>query len=165
MTHREDVARSRDIFARWHALAERRLDHLTELFETGRWRRYHSEADFLENIREARTAVDIWRDLATREASRDNTAVDVSWLGRGAAASSRVVASQDRVHRLAPPQAPLPAEMLLSDVLTAAAAGQVAWEEAPSMPEVDAPDMEIAPEPVLDLTTIHERYPLLRNAL
>ena len=50
MTHRADVARGRDIVARWCNLAERRLEYLTELFETGRWRRFHSERAFLENI-------------------------------------------------------------------------------------------------------------------
>ena len=34
MTHRKDVARGRDIIARWCNLAERRLEYLTDLFET-----------------------------------------------------------------------------------------------------------------------------------
>src|SRR5882724_7693549 len=80
MTDRLDVARGRDTVARWCALAEQRLEHLTELFETGRWRRYHSELSFLENIQEAKNAVETWRSLATREASLDNSAVDISWL-------------------------------------------------------------------------------------
>ena len=83
------MARGRDIVARWCALAEQRLEYLTELFETGRWRRFHSELAFLENIQEAKTAVETWRGLATREASRQNSAVDISWhgrAGRGAAA-------------------------------------------------------------------------------
>ena len=54
MTHRHDVARGRDIVARWVILAEQRLEYLTELFETGRWRRYHGERAFLENIQEAK---------------------------------------------------------------------------------------------------------------
>jgi uncharacterized repeat protein (TIGR03809 family) len=90
MTHRADEARGRDIFARWQTLAERRLDYLTMLFETGRWRRYHGERAFLENIQEAKIAVETWRDLVTREALRDNSAVDISWLGRGGAARHRV---------------------------------------------------------------------------
>jgi len=69
MTHRQeavrDVARGRDIAARWCALAEQRLEHLSEMFETGRWRRYHSEIAFLENIQEAKRAVQTWRVLAT----------------------------------------------------------------------------------------------------
>ena len=82
MAHPADVARGRNIVARWCNLAERRLEHLTELFETGRWRRYHTELEFLENIQEAKTAVETWRDLLNREASLDNTAIDLTWLGR-----------------------------------------------------------------------------------
>ncbi|WLB59090.1 TIGR03809 family protein [Bradyrhizobium japonicum] len=59
------MARGRDIAARWCALAEQRLEHLSEMFETGRWRRYHSEIAFLENIQEAKRAVQTWRALAT----------------------------------------------------------------------------------------------------
>src|SRR5258705_3925674 len=81
MTHQLDVARGRDTVARWCALAEQRLEYLTELFETGRWRRFHSELAFLENIQEAKTAVGIWRDLSLREASRDNSEAAFAWLG------------------------------------------------------------------------------------
>jgi uncharacterized repeat protein (TIGR03809 family) len=67
MTHRHEAARGRDIAARWCALAEQRLEHLTEMFETGRWRRFHSEVAFLENIQEAKRAVVTWRALAAGE--------------------------------------------------------------------------------------------------
>jgi uncharacterized repeat protein (TIGR03809 family) len=70
MTHRHDAGRSaagREIAARWCALAEQRLEHLSEMFETGRWRRYHSELAFLENIQEAKRAVQTWRALANGE--------------------------------------------------------------------------------------------------
>ena len=82
MAHPADVARGRNIVARWCNLAERRLEYLTELFETGRWRRFHTELEFLENIQEAKTAVATWRDLLSREAALDNTAIDMTWLGR-----------------------------------------------------------------------------------
>ena len=82
MAHPADVARGRNIVARWCNLAEQRLEHLTELFESGRWRRYHTELDFLENIQEAKAAVETWRALARREASLDNNSVDLAWLGR-----------------------------------------------------------------------------------
>jgi uncharacterized repeat protein (TIGR03809 family) len=101
MTHQLDVARGRDVAARWCALAEARLEHLTELFETGRWRRYHSERAFLENIQEAKAAVETWRDLSLREASRNNNALDMSWLGRAKAALAR---SERRDHQVKPPQ-------------------------------------------------------------
>ena len=82
MAHPADVARGRNIVARWCNLAEQRLEYLTELFETGRWRRYHTELEFLENIQEAKAAVETWRDLLSREAALDNTAIDMAWLGR-----------------------------------------------------------------------------------
>src|SRR5438309_11907206 len=65
MTHRIDVTCGHLLAARWHTLAEQRLEHLTELFESGRWRRYHSERAFLENIKEAKFAVETWRGLST----------------------------------------------------------------------------------------------------
>src|ERR1700731_1524729 len=101
MTHRLDVARGRDIVGRWCALAEQRLDHLTELFETGRWRRYHSELAFLENIQEAKAAVELWRDLVSREDSRDHSGIDGSWLGP---------TRPDRAHRFQWQPAPNPVE-------------------------------------------------------
>jgi uncharacterized repeat protein (TIGR03809 family) len=165
MEHHADVARSRDIFARWSALAEQRLEYLTELFETGRWRRYHSEHAFLENIQEAKTAVEIWRDLATREASRDNTAIDISWLGRRRAAPPRGAALPDQVHRLVPRPVPIEAEPPLPEVSAAAETATVRSDEAPCAPDADVPAPEDVPAPLPDVTSIELRYPLLRNAL
>jgi len=149
MTHRFGVARGRGIVARWCALAEQRLEYLTELFETGRWRRFHTERAFLENIQEAKTAVEVWRGLATREASRNNAAVDLSWLGRTGTPPPRETTRR---------------------VAMAAEADHIASFEAPSAPDSDSPVMaepgiEDASELVPDLEAIEERYPLLRNAL
>ncbi|MCG6203238.1 TIGR03809 family protein [Rhodopseudomonas sp. HC1] len=77
-----DAMRGRAIVERWCVLAEQRLEYLTELFETGRWRRFFTEVAFLENIQEAKAAVDTWRDLLYREATDDNLPVDLSWLGQ-----------------------------------------------------------------------------------
>ena len=142
MTHRTDLSRGRDIVARWCALAEQRLDHLTELFETGRWRRYHGELDFLENIREAKAAVETWRNLLTREASLDNTAIDLSWLGR-----RRVIAT-------APPL-PVVASRPEPQPLHAEAASAARKAEA----------LEQTAALAQDIVAMQERYPLLRNAL
>src|SRR5271170_2618987 len=101
MTYRSDVTRGRNVVARWCALAERRLEYLTELFETGRWRRFHSETAFLENIREAKAAVETWRDLLTREASLDNSTIDMSWLSR-VAPSRQAIPTPARRPVLAP---------------------------------------------------------------
>ena len=103
MTHRLDVAVGRDVVARWCNLAEQRLEYLTELFETGRWRRFHTELAFLENIQEAKAAVETWRNLLMREASLDNSAVDMSWLGH----TQSALPSAERL-RDGPDRAPSP---------------------------------------------------------
>jgi uncharacterized repeat protein (TIGR03809 family) len=181
MTHRQDVARGRDIVARWCNLAEQRLDHLTELFESGRWRRYHSEAAFLENIREAKAAVETWRNLLTREASRENYALDISWLGRARTTLPKD-AQPRRVHPFSLQPGALTAEPVCSVVPIALDAFRVSSSEARSVPTVDAPAIEpdlppvadMIPEPALDsasaltldiISSIQERYPLLRNRL
>ena len=164
MTQLSDVARGRDVLARWCNLAEQRLDYLTELFETGRWRRFHSEIAFLENIREAKSAVEIWRDLSMREASPDNFAVDVSWLGR-ADAMPRSQTQRDSQHRISSPPVHFAAE------LAAKATPSVTAIDAPAF-KPDLPALELALGPAPDasqpppgLAPIHDRYPLLRNAL
>jgi len=55
MTHRFEVTHDPAVVARWCALAQQRLDYLTELFQNGRWRRYYSHTAFIENIKEAKT--------------------------------------------------------------------------------------------------------------
>jgi uncharacterized repeat protein (TIGR03809 family) len=160
MTHRLDVARGRDIVARWCDLAERRLEYLTELFETGRWRRFHSELSFLENIQEAKSAVEIWRDLAMREASRDNSAVDISWLGRSRGSLPRGERLRDQVHRLQPQTVERVDAPAASEVLVAAEAEHVPSDDAPS-----APAMRNVSKSMMDIDGIGQRYPLLRNAL
>jgi uncharacterized repeat protein (TIGR03809 family) len=157
MASQLDVARGREIVARWCKLAEQRLDYLTELFETGRWRRFYSEGTFLENVREAKAAVEAWRDLLSREGSRDNRAIDMSWIGRAATALPL------SPFRHGPLQAPRIAEI-----------PRHAPRENPILPEdsgvglsvtrsKDAPENAIALVP--DLAAIAERYPLLRNTL
>jgi uncharacterized repeat protein (TIGR03809 family) len=65
MTDRlDDVAGYGALASRWHALAEQRLEYLTELFESDRWRRYYSERSFLQNLQEAKAAVETWRKLS-----------------------------------------------------------------------------------------------------
>jgi uncharacterized repeat protein (TIGR03809 family) len=172
MTHGLDVARGRHIVARWCKLAEQRLQYLTELFETGRWRRYHSERDFLENIQEARAAVETWRDLLTREASRDNSAVDMSWLGRGRAALPRAEMLRDQLRRLPLQPLPTPVEPPRRDIAVAAKAVDVFSDEALSVLKSGlqsrpsaARDPVDATEHAPDIAAIQHRYPSLRHAL
>ncbi|HMM89830.1 TIGR03809 family protein [Bradyrhizobium sp.] len=173
MAHPADVARGRNIVARWCNLAEQRLDYLTELFETGRWRRFHSEREFLENIQEAKAAVATWRDLLNREASLDNTTIDLAWLGRrGTLRLPLTPLPRDEGYRrpivsLQPQAAPIaaapPPRDMPADFLVALENRIAVAEDALPAPDVVA--LDELPVPVLDLDAMKNRYPLLRNAL
>jgi uncharacterized repeat protein (TIGR03809 family) len=165
MTQRADLKRGRDIVARWCNLAEQRLEHLTELFESGRWRRYHTELAFLQNIQEAKTAVETWRDLL-REASLDPSEVVALRLHAARSAPPRDNRLLEPAPRLQPQIAPIavaPPRDIPGDVLIALESQLVASDEAPSAPDI--PDLDDIRLPPLDLEGMKRRYPLLRNAL
>jgi uncharacterized repeat protein (TIGR03809 family) len=152
MTHRNDAARGADVLGRWRMLAEQRLEHLTELFESGRWRRYHSERTFLENIKEAKSAVETWRGLSTQKGIPQKS------VTRTAAAQSILRRALEPI----PVTAPEPIEMP-----KAAEIAFAALDKAPAAP-VDLLALERAldvPGPALDFAAIEQRYPLLRNSL
>ena len=173
MTHRQGVACGRDIAARWCALAEQRLEHLTEMFETGRWRRYHSELAFFENIQEAKRAVATWRALATGEDVSVASAIGTSALGWSPARVSRGPTPRLHVQTVQPKavhidaQAWAPVEFdatmdqLLAEVIEASIVP--AAEPPPAAPEGVAPVPRVS-EFTLSLDGIEARYPLLRNA-
>jgi uncharacterized repeat protein (TIGR03809 family) len=161
MTKPSDVARGREIIERWCVLAEQRLGYLTELFETGRWRRYYGERAFLENIQEAKTAVETWRLLLSQKTSA-NSAIDMSWLDRRKPIPPRKASIlRDELRPALPrflqlvvdrtaaePPADLPLEQSpLKQVEPASTVDDKAWEQG------------------LDLAVMQQRYPLLRNAL
>jgi uncharacterized repeat protein (TIGR03809 family) len=161
MTLRTDVARGRDLLSRWCALAEHRLEYLTEMFESGRWRRYYSEMAFLENIKEAKIAVETWRGLSTPGAGAmlGPSPIEISWSGPARAARMRKVEPFAAAVAIEPKvdfaRSDDDAELFLPD------------EEAPSAPAVDMAALEEALDnpAALDLTAIEQRYPLLRNTL
>jgi uncharacterized repeat protein (TIGR03809 family) len=157
MTIRTDVAHGRDLLSRWCALAETRLDYLTEMFESGRWRRYYSEIAFLENIKEAKIAVETWRGLSTPGAMLGPSPIEISWSGPARAARMRKVEPFAAAVAVGPQ-----AELAGRDE-----ADPVLLDEAPAVPDVDMTALEQALDnPVaLDLTAIEQRYPLLRNTL
>jgi uncharacterized repeat protein (TIGR03809 family) len=138
MTHRLDVAHRPDLVARWCTLAEQRLEYLTELFKTGRWRRYYSDAAFLENIQEAKTMVALWRNLSMHQARGESTGLAVLDVQPGSAPIVVKAAHETR--------------------LAATLAELVRPSEAPSAP---------APEPREEVPAgvelIPDRYSLLRN--
>lgn len=154
MTYQLDVAIGRDVVARWCALAEQRLEYLTELFETGRWRRFHSEGAFLENIQEAKTAVETWRDLSLREASRNIQGIDMSWLGR----ARRRGIWRDPVHL------PKVAEIAVAKPPAPAVIAEL--DSSPADKPSGARLSDDNPTELMQkLMTVVERYPLLRNRL
>jgi uncharacterized repeat protein (TIGR03809 family) len=179
MTQRPDVARGREIIARWCTLAERRLEYLTQLYETGRWRRYHSERAFLENIQEAKAAVKTWQDLLTREASRDNMKVDVSWLGRKALGTASVLPEA----ALVSPEISRSVYAAISQAIDPSPREKLSPREKPPEPliEVRPAEVELRPtepelppsveperDPInlaLNVLGIHNRYPSLRNVM
>jgi uncharacterized repeat protein (TIGR03809 family) len=171
MAQRPDLARAQEILDRWCALAEQRLDHLTELFETGRWRRYHSELSFLENIQEAKSAVETWRKLATREASLDNSAVDISWLNGPKPVPPRCNPLSG--YYIPPPrraEVRNGGEIVEAPIAPRMSEGVLAI--AVKMTSEPVASNGVTPAPVdngwqqtLDLNAMQERYPLLKNAL
>lgn len=188
MTHQLDVARGCGVVARWCALAEARLQHLTELFETGRWRRYHSERTFHENIQEAKAAVETWRDLSLREVSRNDDAVDMSRLGRPGMALAPRKRKDD--HAKPPQPAAISAEppSAVSIVPESDSPGPIQAIPEETSPEETSPEEVILEEVRIDevrleeapsaalacdasegtrniAAAILERYPQLRNTL
>jgi uncharacterized repeat protein (TIGR03809 family) len=169
MAHPADVARGRNIVARWCNLAEQRLEYLTDLFETGRWRRFHSEREFLENIQEAKAAVATWRDLLSREAALDNTQIDLSWLGRRRTAPlpltplPRDEGFRHPVAQLQPAPIAVAPPREVPDVLAVLESRLEVVDEIP--PVHDALVLDDIPFPALDLDVMKQRYPALRTAL
>lgn len=52
---------------KWRDLAERRRQYLAELQQSGRWRRYYTEENFLTEMRAAIRAAEEWARVAPDE--------------------------------------------------------------------------------------------------
>lgn len=72
------------------------------MFETGRWRRYHSEIAFLENIQEAKRAVETWRALATGGGVAEATAGVTSASGWSPAPDQQAQTMQPKAVHIVP---------------------------------------------------------------
>jgi uncharacterized repeat protein (TIGR03809 family) len=64
----------RSLVVRWRILAQKRLDHLIELYESGRWKLYYDEPEFLALIQETRSALKVWHELAPPDSQFDKPA-------------------------------------------------------------------------------------------
>lgn len=186
--HASDISRGRQILSRFLALAEERLAHLTELYETGRWKHYFTQAELLENVRDAKKAVDAWRLLVSTEALPNNRPVDLDWLNHGRPLPPRRHLLPDVEHRqlsarfterLPEPDLetvafnPLPAvaDSIRIDVpaMVASARMAVVPQPEPIVVAVTAPKpVAESPKPApwqnsLDFALMRDRYPLLRK--
>lgn len=188
-----DAMRGRAIVERWCVLAEQRLEYLTELFESGRWRRFFTEVAFLENIQEAKAAVETWRDLLYREATIDNHPINLSWLGHNQNLAPRPIfylseetaAEPTRIFDIIPPQSAPEPVTLYSVTLPAMPEASEPVAEAlelvqphlsivppaepddgldPDFLDILEPEAPPAWQHALDLGVLAERYPLLRKA-
>jgi uncharacterized repeat protein (TIGR03809 family) len=52
------------IARRWLALVERRQEHFIELSNTGRWRHYYTQTEFLDEMRKVLRVRDQWATIA-----------------------------------------------------------------------------------------------------
>lgn len=180
------MACSRDVAARWCALAEQRLEHLSEMFETGRWRRYHSELAFLENIQEAKRAVQTWRAIVAGEDVAAAAASVTSAFGWSPATLSRM-APREQPQTVQPKAVHIQPETAVPVALDPTPNVLAEIVEAPIAPIVTAPpvapvaaiasfrqtfsppaaEIVAAPERVVEfifsLDGLEAKYPLLRN--
>lgn len=51
---------------KWRALAERRRAHFIELYDSGRWKLYFTEEQFVARMREAVQGSERWAEVAPR---------------------------------------------------------------------------------------------------
>jgi uncharacterized repeat protein (TIGR03809 family) len=168
MTHRTDEAPRREVIVRWCTLAEQRLNYLTDMFESGRWRRFYTEVAFLENIKEAKFAVETWRSLSNPGQPTPVTPE----LTQGVAAVELALSESAipvPVRAAAPDPALIAPELFELEEEHAVEQAELApVDAAPSEPVIDMMALEQAldlPDAAFDITAIEARYPLLRNAL
>lgn len=69
MTTTFNSSRYQRALDRWRVLAEARLEHMRQLYESGRWRRYYDEEQFITIVLDTRACVETWRKLAPDQAT------------------------------------------------------------------------------------------------
>jgi uncharacterized repeat protein (TIGR03809 family) len=70
MQARSPALAADEVALRWRDLAERRRSHFVELYESGRWKHYYSEADFVQRMREVVAAAEQWQKLVSRQTAK-----------------------------------------------------------------------------------------------
>jgi uncharacterized repeat protein (TIGR03809 family) len=165
------------IARRWTALAEQRLTYLTELYDSGRWRRFHGEREFLDNIQEAKDALERWRAMAKGE----YVAPVIRTVAKPAVAVAVAPAAMAPV--TVAPVAPLVPELPAAVVVSEEPEVVVSFEQHAQQREAARTKQQLTavkealeqfdaaqPEPraaldLFDRDAIIERYPMLRAAM
>ena len=72
MSDSKSISWRPDALARkWHALAQRRRDHLAELYQSGAWQRFFTEETLRVQMREAVREVEHWGAMLGDEPSAE----------------------------------------------------------------------------------------------
>jgi uncharacterized repeat protein (TIGR03809 family) len=161
-----DSGITRALAQRWCSLAETRLNYLTELFESGRWRRFHTEAEFLDNIQEAKAAVERWRLMVD-----DRAAAPRSLLSSPGTVLYQAPAKPRPRPSMPPMVAPAPLEIAApraAEVPVIASPElipiEILLQQAPPRKTVVTPE-DLNWQRALDPVAIGDRYPMLRTAM
>jgi uncharacterized repeat protein (TIGR03809 family) len=70
MQARSTALSSEQVARRWRDLANRRRSHFVELYESGRWKLYYTEAEFILRLREVFQAAEQWEKLASPQLTK-----------------------------------------------------------------------------------------------
>lgn len=70
MSERHAFRQFDNIAQKWRDLAERRRDYFVELYQSGRWRHYYSEDEFVLVMREVMDVTETWASIAPRPAEQ-----------------------------------------------------------------------------------------------
>lgn len=60
MSKQKQPRTAAEIARQWQALAERRRQHLLEMYRSGRWRRYYTEEQLMAQMRDAVRCAEEW---------------------------------------------------------------------------------------------------------
>lgn len=63
MSKKLELRGTDDLARRWHALAERRREHFADLHDSGRWRKYYHEHNFLHQMHATAQMTDAWTNV------------------------------------------------------------------------------------------------------
>jgi len=74
MDRRFGKLRTGDVARKWRTLAERRRDHLAELYRSGRWEKYYTEEGFLAVMRATVQEIEQWGSIEKATQDPDQAA-------------------------------------------------------------------------------------------